>query len=267
MKKNTPLFLFKEKFNCSIRNNLKMKLSILLIFLSILSVLPNNGYSQKKITLNVKDIIMKDVLNEIKSQTDFKFLYRSKEIDVRQKVSLKANRETIVKVLDRLFKNTQITYKIIDNQVVLTKRSLEKKKISLKIEDEFTYSSNNEAIINIEPIYFDYNSSRIKESSSVELDKIVSIMNKYPELVIVVSSHTDSRGKSSYNERLSTKRAESSARYITGKGRISILRVTARGYGESQLTNRCSDGVKCSKKEHDLNRRTEFVIDMTKSSK
>jgi type II secretory pathway component GspD/PulD (secretin) len=116
MKKNTTLSLFWGK------TNLKMKLSIILIFLSILNVFPNNSYSQKRITFDMENVTIKQVLKEIKDQTGFKFLYTSNLIDQSQKISFKAKKETTPKILDRLFENTEIDYKIIEKQIVLTNK-------------------------------------------------------------------------------------------------------------------------------------------------
>ena len=103
-----------------------MKLSIILIFLSILNVFPNNSYSQKRITFDMENVTIKQVLKEIKDQTGFKFLYTSNLIDESQKISFRAKQETTPKILDRLFENTEIDYKIIEKQIVLTKRELQK---------------------------------------------------------------------------------------------------------------------------------------------
>ena len=58
---------------------------------------------------------------------------------------------------------------------------------------------------------------------------------------------------------LSEKRAQSTKNWLIQKG-ISTDRLTAKGYGETQLVNKCADGVKCSEKEHMKNRRSEFII-------
>ena len=113
--------------------------------------------------------------------------------------------------------------------------------------------------IKINPIYFDYDKSFIREDAAKELDKVVKVMKKYPTMVVEGGSHTDSRGRDSYNERLSSRRAKSTVEYIISKG-ISSERISSKGYGETQLVNHCSNGVKCSKEEHQLNRRTEFKI-------
>ncbi|MEL6811595.1 MAG: OmpA family protein, partial [Bacteroidota bacterium] len=74
-----------------------------------------------------------------------------------------------------------------------------------------------------------------------------------------VRSHTDSRSSDAFNMRLSDARAKSTVAYIIAAG-IDRSRISGRGYGESQLLNRCSNGVPCSEEEHQLNRRSEFII-------
>jgi outer membrane protein OmpA-like peptidoglycan-associated protein len=91
------------------------------------------------------------------------------------------------------------------------------------------------------------------------LNKIVDVMNQNPDIKIELGSHTDSRGVAIYNEYLSQKRAESAAKYIAS--RISNpSRITYKGYGETKLKNKCADRVKCSEADHQINRRTEFII-------
>ncbi len=114
-------------------------------------------------------------------------------------------------------------------------------------------------IVNINPIYFDFDKSNIRTDAAYELDKVVAIMNKYPALIIEGGSHTDVRGKDNYNMGLSSRRADSTVKYIIAHG-IDANRITAKGYGETQIANHCSNGVKCSDDEHQQNRRTQFVI-------
>ena len=85
-------------------------------------------------------------------------------------------------------------------------------------------------------------------------------MNKYPSVTIDVQSHTDSRASDDYNWALSNRRNVSTKQYIIEKGGISSSRLTGKGYGETQLVNRCSNGVKCSEDEHDWNRRSMFIV-------
>jgi peptidoglycan-associated lipoprotein len=111
----------------------------------------------------------------------------------------------------------------------------------------------------IAPIYYDLDKSDIRIDASEELDKIVQIMNDNPTLRIELGSHTDSRASGTYNIRLSQRRADAAVTYIISKG-IAPNRIRAKGYGETQLVNGCSDGVECSEADHQQNRRTEFKV-------
>ena len=84
-------------------------------------------------------------------------------------------------------------------------------------------------------------------------------MQTYPSLVLELTSHTDARGTTNYNNWLSRKRAKSAAKYITDRG-ISPFRLQAKGYGETQLRNHCEDGEYCTEEEHQYNRRTEIRV-------
>ena len=117
----------------------------------------------------------------------------------------------------------------------------------------------DELLVNIDVIYFDFDKYNIRTDAAAELDKVIEVMNKYPELKIHATSHTDSRGPASYNMRLSKRRANSSVDYIVSKG-IDASRLTNEGMGESNLVNDCGDGKKCTEEEHQLNRRTKFRV-------
>ncbi|MCB0455282.1 MAG: OmpA family protein [Aequorivita sp.] len=113
--------------------------------------------------------------------------------------------------------------------------------------------------LNLQPIYFDFDKSNIRPDAEIELAKILAAMREYKELIIHIESHTDSRGNDSYNEALSERRAQSTLKWLVGKG-IDASRLTAKGYGETQLVNQCSNGVPCTAEEHQLNRRSMFII-------
>lgn len=113
--------------------------------------------------------------------------------------------------------------------------------------------------IRLENIYYDFEKWNIRADAAAELDKVVKVMNDNPTLWIEMGSHTDSRGDDAFNLRLSQKRAESAVQYIISRG-IKKNRIEAKGYGETKLLNHCANGVNCSDKAHQLNRRTEFKI-------
>ena len=113
--------------------------------------------------------------------------------------------------------------------------------------------------VRLENIYYDFNKWNIRPDAAVELEKLVQIMKDNSRIWIELGSHTDSRGNDAYNFNLSQKRAESAVLYIISRG-IEKNRIAAKGYGETQLLNRCSNGIKCTEEAHQLNRRTEFKI-------
>ena len=108
-------------------------------------------------------------------------------------------------------------------------------------------------------IYYNFDKFDIREDAKVELDKIVKVMNDNPDVNIELGSHTDCRGRWQYNTRLSKKRAQSAAKYISSRI-TNPSRITSKGYGESKLVNDCDCKSKCSAEDHQLNRRTEFII-------
>ena len=84
-------------------------------------------------------------------------------------------------------------------------------------------------------------------------------MMKGNKASVEIMSHTDSRGNDSFNQSLSQQRAQSVVNYLVANG-ISRSRLSARGYGETRLKNRCANGVDCSEAQHQQNRRTEFRV-------
>lgn len=117
------------------------------------------------------------------------------------------------------------------------------------------------AEIDLNTIYFDFNKHTIRDDAVIELNKIVSLMqNEYKDMVIRIESHTDSRGNLSYNDKLSIDRANSTYSYLISKG-INPKRITEHeGFGERRLTNGCQDGQNCEEAQHQLNRRTQFIV-------
>jgi outer membrane protein OmpA-like peptidoglycan-associated protein/tetratricopeptide (TPR) repeat protein len=131
------------------------------------------------------------------------------------------------------------------------------KRVVLKEGDDLTKT------LELEPIYFDYEGSQIRESSKAELDKIVELLLARPNVSLQVNSHTDSRGRDEFNLHLSKQRAAATVEYIVKAG-VAKERVTGEGFGETRLINKCTNGMKCSEKEHELNRRSEFIIILNK---
>ena len=111
----------------------------------------------------------------------------------------------------------------------------------------------------IKMIYFDLDKSNIRTEAALDLEKILDVLNDNPNMKLDIRSHTDSRATSQYNQTLSNRRAKSTIDWLIKNG-VNKNRLTGKGYGETELVNNCSDGVKCSEEEHQLNRRSEFII-------
>lgn len=114
-------------------------------------------------------------------------------------------------------------------------------------------------VFKINLIYFDLDKSNIRPDAAIDLAKILDVLNENPTMKIDIRSHTDSRASFKYNEKLSESRAKSTMNWLVKNG-IDQSRLTAKGYGETQLVNKCADGVNCSEEEHQQNRRSEFII-------
>jgi peptidoglycan-associated lipoprotein len=128
----------------------------------------------------------------------------------------------------------------------------------IKKPEVFDTIRTNEPI-RLNSIYYDFDDDKILPQSEPDLQFLTDLMQQYPDMKIELSSHTDAQGRSDYNEKLSQRRADSAKKWIVAKG-ITSDRITAVGYGEKQILNRCLDGVECPDEEHRFNRRTEFKI-------
>jgi outer membrane protein OmpA-like peptidoglycan-associated protein/tetratricopeptide (TPR) repeat protein len=131
--------------------------------------------------------------------------------------------------------------------------TLEKAKCKVAIGDDLG------KCFGIKMIYFDLDKSNIRQEAAIDLEKILDVLNQNPTMKLDIRSHTDSRQTFKYNEALSERRVKSTVGWLIKNG-VDSNRLTGRGYGETQLVNKCSDGVKCNEEEHQLNRRSEFII-------
>ena len=149
-----------------------------------------------------------------------------------------------------------------NEQSVIISESEAKKYVPLAITKkikEIKTGTDLAKTLNIKMIYFDLDKFNIRKDAEADLAKIVEIMKEYPTMRVDVRSHTDSRQTNAYNDRLSNARAKSTIAWLVKNG-IQKERLSGKGYGEVQLVNRCADDVDCSEEEHQLNRRSEFII-------
>ncbi|RZK11533.1 MAG: flagellar motor protein MotB [Flavobacterium sp.] len=149
-----------------------------------------------------------------------------------------------------------------EEQIAATLQAETKKKekiATLLATEKDVVRDKDRLLIKTEPIYFDYDLWYIRKESKPILNRVIEIMKKYPEMVIEIGSHTDARGNNKYNLDLSSKRAASTRTYFIQQG-IPAKRIFSKGYGETVQIVKCIPEDSCSEEQHELNRRSEFVI-------
>lgn len=106
-------------------------------------------------------------------------------------------------------------------------------------------------------VFFEFNKTNITQQGSFELNKLVQVMERNPNMRIKIEAHTDSRGSDEYNLKLSERRAQTTLQYMLSMG-ISPDRLESQGFGESKPRVTCGDH--CTEEQHAINRRSEFII-------
>lgn len=161
-----------------------------------------------------------ELVSEFKKNASGNFEYRLLKVDVERLTELEENDDITVK------------YKKFD-------------------------ATGKKDLVVTENIYYESAQYNILTEGEIVLDKVLAILNNYPLVKLEVISHTDSQGDNASNLKLSQNRSNAVIDYLVAKG-IARDRLKAVGKGEAEIRNRCVDGVECSDKEHEYNRRTEF---------
>lgn len=144
---------------------------------------------------------------------------------------------------------------IVANYSGKTEQNLEVEKLIKKV----TIGNDLAKTLNIPIIYFDLDSATIRKDAAFELEKFLLVMQLNPKMHVEIRAHTDSRQTTAHNQKLSNKRAAATVNWFIKNG-IAQNRLKGVGYGETVLLNNCGDGVKCTEEEHQINRRSEFII-------
>ncbi len=154
-----------------------------------------------------------------------------------------------------------------NSKMLLTPLPPEQNKLSkIYIEDPFveaTFGAPADGLVVVESIYFDVAKWDLLPDAKAVLNKVAIMMKSNKKISIELSAHTDSRGDSKSNIELSQKRADEAKKYIASQG-VEAKRISAKGFGETKLLNKCTDGVDCTEEEHAKNRRMEFKIKYAK---
>ena len=167
-----------------------------------------------------------------------------KIIPANQEITYNINKDGYLAQTDVV--NTYNTQDAKDGDTIIIDRTITLSKIYKNVE------------IVLENIYYDYDKWDIRADATESLQLLTDVLEKNPTIKIELASHTDCRGKDTYNETLSQKRAESVVKYLIGKG-IDAGRLTAKGYGETVPVETCVC-EKCTEEQHQKNRRTTFKI-------
>ena len=173
-------------------------------------------------------------------------------------VTKSTNAEGIAEFIVECDKDSELEVAMIDyesRKVTVNGTNEEENPVQISLEPIEKIITQEEIVLN--PIFFEYDKSNITAQAAFELDKLVQVMKKYPELVIKATSHTDYIGSDSYNLRLSQRRAKSTEQYVISKG-IDKTRISAEGKGETEPKVDC--GTNCTDEERQMNRRSEFLI-------
>jgi outer membrane protein OmpA-like peptidoglycan-associated protein len=180
--------------------------------------------------------------------TDDVFVLKTNEVG-EYGIMLKTGHNYVFKAVKKGFSTDCLSLQLPEFSRENTKKNRDLLLMKLKVNE----------IFRLENVYYDFDKYNIRKDASVDLDKVIDFLNQNPQISVELGSHTDCRGSFRYNDRLSERRSNSAVKYIVKKG-IDNKRITAKGYGEYQLVNKCADGVECTEQEHQDNRRTEIKI-------
>jgi outer membrane protein OmpA-like peptidoglycan-associated protein len=187
------------------------------------------------------------VINDIVTGEDASYTFR---IEPNKKYTVRATRNLYIP--QNIAFSTQKDGKI-SHDIFLTLLSYQ------DAEEIIKPDRKGDVQVELEQIFFDFDQAVIKPQAAAILKDLVTIMNKYPDMNVEVSAHTDVRGSSDYNLLLSNKRAASTMKYLISQG-INENRLRSIGYGEMQPLNNCIKEGICSDEEYEINRRCEFTI-------
>ena len=200
----------------------------------------------KEILPNAKVILFDDKMNKISETISSDKGVYSFKIECNKKYYVRASKEE--------YETTEKSFGPV-TKTGESKLDIELKRNIFPVE----VGTDLAKILDVSIIYFDLDKWNIRPDAAEDLEKIIAVMNQYPNMTIDIRSHTDSRQTHKYNELLSDRRAKSTLEFMVKNG-INRNRLTAKGYGETQLVNNCSDDVPCSEAEHQKNRRSEFIV-------
>jgi len=232
-------------------------------------LLSGGGKILKPIT-DLKVFLVNSIFDTIKTtKTDNYGDFVFNKVDTTQNLSIRLEQNEKLKTGPSIYiakQNGELVSEIKSANGVFEYRLLKADVITLSpIEDEddiavkyknFDKTGAKDLTVS-ENIYYEMGKFNITFEGELVLDEVLIILQANPNVKLEVISHTDSRGDDASNLSLSQKRSNAVIEYLVSKGVNNDL-LKAIGKGESSIANRCTNGIECSDKEHEFNRRTEF---------
>lgn len=189
-------------------------------------------------------------------------------------LKLDRNIDNNLKILKENYYTESITYTKEDGRTTITVLMRQSKAIattesatsanasanpaSILVEKPITTIANTE-FYQLNNIYYDFDKAFVRNDASKTLDSVIVLLNKFPNMMIELEGHTDSRGANRYNDNLSDRRTVNAAQYLIKHG-INRQRIKRVVRGELMLTNDCGDDIPCAEIDHQANRRTVVRI-------
>lgn len=201
----------------------------------------------KAVLPNTKLVLLDEKFNKIKETvSDASGSYQFTEVECGTKYYVNASLED---------------YETKESAVIIGK-STGKTELNIELKTKMCRAKIGDDLANcfkINIIYFDLDKWNIRPDAAIDLAKLQDVLEQNPTMKINIRSHTDSRASDEYNKKLSERRAKSTLDWLIKQG-IAADRLTSEGLGETELVNKCSNDVPCTEAEHQLNRRSEFII-------
>jgi outer membrane protein OmpA-like peptidoglycan-associated protein len=128
--------------------------------------------------------------------------------------------------------------------------------MDLALLDDLIEEQEGKTVVDIDKFYFAKNKSVVNEQIALQLDKVVDVVKRFPELRLRIETHTDSRGSNWFNKKLSQDRSDAIKKYLISNGISSSVIIESIGYGEEKIKNNCTNGNYCLDFLHKQNERT-----------
>jgi outer membrane protein OmpA-like peptidoglycan-associated protein len=200
------------------------------------------------------------VIGLTKTDKDGRFVFESVVPDERYIIRTEVkNTNGIIRILNDKGEVIQVLHPEDQNGYVHLRLGENDRVITITDEENRIVKVSELETFKLPTVYFGSDKSELSTQSKERLEGFIQLAQKNPDVQIEITGHTDSRGDSDYNLKLSQKRIDSVVDFLIKQG-VKSSRITGKGYGESKLKNHCKDGVECTEEEHAENRRTELRL-------